>query len=379
LSLLIGGFHAFCVSAIPSAFMSGSSPHPYQVIGGNAYVGYTVAAFPVAISLQSTTLVNGAQKALTGQPITASLIFPNGGPPGATLSNYQWDIESADGASIVGGYAPSQASGKTLSIGSFQSPNVTFYDGIQDTVTVNATAIIKFSDNTTGTLKATTQLMFVKPTATQPMPFQLTEHDNFAQHPNDTSSIIGAIEAWAGVRITMPPGFSGGTGCFAQLIGSTARTDTRHTGGTYTEKVQLSNGTWAAIPTPCLDTNFSYPFAIQWQVSSSGSGVDQPYFLVAPPLNAGDNGGHDWYQAVGNDQFNIWVMYNPNVQNSADIWVPLASFNWNWSNMAALNVNLLPPAWQANAFVGSSGTLTPTGIWPTWTTYIPSGELSMHQ
>ncbi len=353
----------------------------FAAVGAMVSVGLNVLPPPPAtITLKGPITVNGTQEALTGQPVTAT--FNCGLPSGTTITNYKWDIESQEGASLVGGYFTSQPLGKTLSVTGLNDPSsssITFYDGIKDNVTINATVTVKLPDNTTGTVKATTQIGFVKPTVTAPIPFQQTEYDNFAQHGNDTSSALGAYEQWAGVRITMPDGFSSGTGCFAQILNSDARTDTRHMGGTYTQKVQISDGTWAAIPTPCLDTGFPYPYATPWQVSGTGSGYDQPSFFVAPPLNAGDAGRNDWYHASGEDHFTTWVMFTPNNADPSFIWVPLGSFDWDWSNTADLNVNSLPPGWIANPPGGHHGTLAANDNWPTWTNFTPSGALAMHQ
>ncbi len=375
----VQGGPSFSVNCTPTASASGVASSPNSPLSANAFVGYVASASPATITLTGPITVNGTLEALTGQPVTAT--FNCGLPNGANITNYQWDIESLAGASIVGGYAASQASGKTMTVNGFNSPSsssITFYDGIQDTVVINATVTVKYPDNTTTTLKASAQIAFVKPTVAAP-PFQLTEYTRFVQDPHDPSNVMGANEVWSGVKITMPAGFSGGTGCFAQIINSTSRTDTRHTGVPYTQKEQISNGTWIAIPAPCLDTNFSYPYAAQWQVSSTGSGGDQPYFQVAPPLNAGDTGLNDWYHAQGEDHFSTWIMFTPDTQNAADIWVPLGSFDWYWSDMANLNGNSVPPAWQAGSFISSSGSITSSTVWPTWSTYVFSGGAAMHQ
>ena len=364
----------------PSLAMSGDS----EAVASSASLTYTAAAYPVTISLGGTTTVNGVQEALSGQQISASVNL-NGAP--GTVTGCQWDIESADGGSLVGGYSAQQGAGQTLAISSFHNPTVTFYDGIQDTVTVNAIATITFPDNTTGTVSAAAQTLIVKPTVTGNA-FTSSEYDNFTQHPNDTSSSIGANELWAGVTISMPSGFSGGTGCFAQKIDSTSRVDTRHTGGNYTIQEKLGNGTWVAVPAPCLDTNFPYPYATEWDVTSTGSGGDQPYFPVAPTLDADDTGNSDWYQASGNDAFQTWIMFNPNTQNSANIWVPLDMFDWNWSNTASLNTSVTPNVWQVGTFPGNSGSdIASTSTWPTWNTWVPygvilnnpTGEIAMHE
>jgi hypothetical protein len=111
------GGSGFSVNATPSAFMSGSSPHPYQVIGGNAYVGYVAAAFPVTISFAGTTLDSSHKDNIpVGQGCTASLV---GVPVACTVSNWQWSVDgnifqnwtaSASSASLVKGIGPSTSS-----------------------------------------------------------------------------------------------------------------------------------------------------------------------------------------------------------------------------------------------------------------------------
>jgi hypothetical protein len=84
------GGSGFSVNATPSAFMSGSSPHPYQVIGGNAYVGYVAAAFPVTVSFAGTTLDSSHKdNILVGQGCTASLA---GVPTTCKVSGWQWTV-----------------------------------------------------------------------------------------------------------------------------------------------------------------------------------------------------------------------------------------------------------------------------------------------
>jgi hypothetical protein len=382
---LSGSVSTTTTNTLAYATWTGSSSSTYYYNGPGA--GQTVATasasakgsvYPATVTFPNATTVNGTQTVITGQQITAQ--FNYSGPGTVNASAIQWDIESQEGSSIVGGYTPTQRQGKIIPVNFYNnpSPSISFYDGIQDTVTVNATAPVTFPDGTTGTLKASNQIAVVRPTVTAAT-LNISNWHNFDPHPNDTSSALGAYEQWSNVQITMPPGFSGGTGCFAQMLNSSTRTDTRHTGVPYTQKVQLSNGTWSSIPTPCLDTNFPYPFAVQWQVSGTGSGEDQPSFFVAPPLAAGDTGRNDWYHAQGGDHFTTWVMFTPDASNSNDIWVPLSSFDWNWSNTADFLTTSSPAGWvDTPPFTGDHGTIAESHTWPTWNTYTPSGALAMH-
>jgi hypothetical protein len=292
---------------------------------------YTASVSPVTISLGGATLVNGVDYLLTGQPLTVSLSAP---PAGCTFSNYQWDIESANGGAIVGGYIAVQGEGATTAPSSLHNPSVTVYDGIQDTLTINVTATVTFPDGTTGSVSATAQVVVEQPTVSN-ADFNPTivKSDNFATHPDDASSVYGALEKWSNIQVTMPPNFTGGAGCVVQKISSTSRVDDRHTGGSYTEQEEQSGGSWIPIPTPCLDTSFPYPFAgtytlnnqtyYGWPISTTGTGNggDSPMVQCDPSLIPGDTGGTDWYNSTGDDQFDDWIMYNPSAsQSSPDIW-----------------------------------------------------------
>ena len=379
----VQGGGSFSVNCTPTASLSVTGPGGGQVIGGSVYVGYAATASPATISLGGSIPINGAQTALTGQQIVASIAFSNGSPAGATVTNYQWTVQGQNATSIVGGYTTTQKSGFTTPIGPLtgsSASSITFYDGMKDSVTVKGTETLMYADKTTGTLTASAILAFVKPTVTQPSKFALTEVDNFnPSHLYDTSSQMGVQATWTNVTITMPHNFSVGTGCFAQMINSTSRTDSRKTGVPYTEKVQTSSGAWASVPAPCLDTNFPYPFANPWNVTSTGSGGDVPSFLVSPPVVAGDPGHYDWNKATGGDHFTTWVMYTPDSTLTTDIWVPLGSFDWNWSDTADYQTITAPPGWAINvaATVGNPGTIAPNDNWPTWATYALSGNTAM--
>ncbi len=356
-----------------------------SVGSGSCGVYYMASASPVFINLGGTTLVNGTQEVLTGQQIIVSL---SALPSGCSASNYQWDIESANGASLCGSYIAEQAEGMTTPpYPSLQSPSVTFYDGVQDTVTVNLTVTITFPDKTTGTAKVTTMFGVVKPTLSTPT-FNLVESDNFSQDPNDTSSAYGAVETYNKLQLTMPMGFTGGTGYVVQKIQSATRVDMRHTGPNYFQQ-QKQFGSWMPIPAPCLDGDFPYPFASIWAATpngsqptanQTGSGIDTPSVLCATPLISGDTGQPDWYASNGNDQFMVWIMYNPDPSSSSCIWVPVKSFTWGWSNQASLNTT--SNAWSAPNFQPASDSNDPmlSGDWPTWNTWVQysgTGYLAM--
>ncbi len=384
---------AFSVSCPAKAsFSGGGGSNPRDSVTGSADVSYGALAYPVFVNLSGTTLVNGTQELLTGQPCTASLTVGRdffGDACSCTFSNYKWDIESSGGGSVVGGYIAQQAQGMTIPPASFQNPTITFYDGIQDTVTVNVTATVTYPDNTTGSLSATAMLTVVKPTVTS-HDFTIKEVDTFTSDPNNVGPRLGAEEDWSNVTIGMPPGFSGGSGCFAQILQSTTEYDSRQTGGNYTIQEKLSNGQWVPIPAPCLDTDFPYPYANEWTVGTNGVGMggDDPFFPVSPPLDSDDPGKPDWNKASGKDQFRTWVMYNPNPQSGNNIWVPLSNFDWNWNDTASLDTSVTPQIWRAGTFTGDKGLdFAPAVEWPVWNTWIPftiinnsqTGTVAMHE
>ena len=103
---------------------------------------------------------------------------------------------------------------------------------------------------------------------------------------------------------------------------------------------------------------------------------DSSYFPVSPSLVSGDlSGVADWYKASGNSKFQTWIMYNPNIQSTSDIWVPLSSFDLNWKNTATLNTST--HMWQAGAFTSDSGSdIGQTGMWPLWQTWIPYTQIN---
>ena len=354
--------------------------------GGNCHVSISlttaVTTFALTINIPGTITVNNMQELITGQQAKASLAIVGSN---ATLSTYQWSVASADGGSpsnLVGGYSYSVNSGQTVAISPLSNGPVIFYDSMQDLVNVQATATVNVS-GTPQTVVASTQVKFVKPTVTMPIPTQL-EQDNFLEHPNDMNSTLGAYETWHNIKITMPTGFTNGTCCCAQIIKSTNRVDIKTTGlyTTYIEKVQNSNLNWVPIPTPSLDTNFPYFSGISpeyWSVAAAGGAEDYPYFSVAPQLVPSDTG--TWgKEASGQDKFTTWIMYNPNPTDGVSIWVPLESFDWNWYETAALNTttqawqaasaNLLPPSDPGSDYA-------PTNTWPTWTAVGLIGNTAM--
>ncbi len=366
----------FSVNCSPAAHFSGDSGSvAHATISGSIEVTYFASASGVFIDLGGTTVVNGTREALTGRQVTASLAPL---PQNHSASDYHWGVKSdpATGNQIVGNYVAAQGVGMTLPVSPLTNPTVAFFDGFQNTAVVNLTVTIKFPDNTTGTATPQTQVAVVKPTALTPT-FSIAEFDNFSQHPNDAMSTYGATEHFDHILITMPPGFTGGSGIIVQKILSTSRTDTRHTGAPYTAHEKQSGGTWIAIPAPCLDTNFPYPFAAPWAVTSTGSGIDVPSFYCAPSLVSGDT-GVDWYTSSGNDQFMDWIMYNPNNNDPAhNISVPLSTFTWGWS--ASATYNATTGAWSVAGFMPNSGSAFKDALdWPMWDTWAPySGDLEL--
>jgi hypothetical protein len=134
---IVNGGSSFSVNATPSASMRGSSPHPYQVIGGNVYVGYV--AFPVTVTVTITgTAPAGGSQALTGQQLTATLNVPIGfsvyQPVGQT--GYQWTITGNLVNKVFKNYDPRLPSNQLtlLTTADLKAASPSFYDSAAETV-----------------------------------------------------------------------------------------------------------------------------------------------------------------------------------------------------------------------------------------------------
>lgn len=161
--------------------------------------------------------------------------------------------------------------------------------------------------------------------------------------------------------ITVPAPFTQvGQGCFVQLI--TANRDLyRNTGpGYYSHFIYRASN--------ALDTAYPYPYMTgAWNLPGSGRFVDVPSQGLV--WNPGDGGGGDWYKAVANDSFKVWLMFRPPaVAGQGTTWIPLASYTWYWSGTAERQEGswVLTQPDSGNSIPGDEF------MHPTWNTFSPS-------
>ena len=225
--------------------------------GLNATLLYTAAAYPVTISLGGTTLVNGAQEALTGQQITATVVglptFPSG-----TQVSYQWSVNGASGINPFKTWDPN-APGDTyyptqlvaLAPNDYTLPTGTFYfyDEHSDAVTASCTVTITTPNSNTLTVTATSQsLTFIKPTVTQwgvtILHIWVNRQRLELLEDQDGNLNLAANEFWDPIEITVPSPFnvgSQGQGGLCQTIVSANYWNFRHPTGTGASQVHSTN------------------------------------------------------------------------------------------------------------------------------------------
>jgi hypothetical protein len=257
-----------------------------------------------------------------------------------------------------------------------------FYDSAAETLTVTCTVTLKAPDGTTFNLTATSpQVMVEKPTASWKA---------YTSGPSvNNSGGYGATEYWNPATITVPSPFSGGTGCFAQLITPSRQATRSFSPGTpmvyaatYSAKIPDGSGGWM-LPSVGLDTSFPYPFGTTassgaqvssnytWDVSSQGESGDMPTAPYDPPAVSGDMGGTNWYTATMQDAFTTWVMYKP----AGGVWVPLQSLSWSTN----ITVSDTTGPWSVSS--GSTVTTPPKGTDtpnpPTWTNVNNASQVQM--
>ena len=205
----------------------------------------------------------------------------------------------------------------------------------------------------------------------------------------NASGGYGATEYWNPATITVPSPFSGGTGCFAQLITPSRQVTRSFPAGTsimypatYYAKIPDGNGGWM-LPAVGLDTAFPYPFGTNassgaqvnsnytWDVSSQGKSGDMPTAPYNPPAVSGDVGGTNWYTATMSDSFTTWLMYQP----TGGVWVPLQKLTWS-TNITVSNAS---GPWAVSS--GSTVTTPPSGsninTPPTWATVNNASQVQM--
>ena len=334
------------VTCLPSAHLSGDTGSEGET-GGIVRVSYSATITPVTINL---TGQNSTNQALTGQQITATLSTPNGLPSGTKITSYTWSFDSgvvdkpakpiknwdetASGDPTHPQLVPLTAadltatdtSGNGISVNS-----VSFYDEVQENVTVKCVVSLKFSDGTTATVNAkSVPVAFLKPNVSKWMidtgyiqPLATAGYFGLNSPPSVNPSVGG--EYWHDVTIDVPQPFSGGQGCFAQLI---------------TPGFEMyQDGSTIPVADPNdkkqgLDNAFPYQ-GYMWNLSTSGNTPalgtqsDSPSIGLAA-VNVPQYQG--WNTAVRNDSFITWVMYRPPVVGTqGHIWVPLENYSWSVS------------------------------------------------
>ena len=399
---------ATLTDSLAGAFASARATGPD---GGAASAGVfdTVSYAPVTVSLSGTTLVSGAQEALTGQQITATLNY--GGP--GKISSYNWSVNGAtspnpfktwDPNAPQDNYYPTQFVALTAHDYTNSTGTFSFYDEHNDTVTATCTATITFPDNSQQTVTATSpSLTFIKPTVTQ---WTVNNSPNQGEPPTFTAGylsngdfVMQANEFWDPIQINVPAPFNlgvgkEGLGTLCQTIISLNYWDFRYPTGSgaseYTAQFLDGNGKYVPVPAG-LDGTFPFSYGYNvvngvidtkdpiskytWDVTGVGTAGDGPLLNAMPPLVANDNDGNDWYQAtVTNTSWNTWVMYQP--PGLYSIWVPVQMLTWGWGGSATKNeVN---QHWTVqNGGITQAGMGANSDNYPQWNVMVPPNSASM--
>ena len=364
------GGDSFSVTAKPgpSASLSGSS--------GDVTIQYSASASPVTIipngaKQDSTT---GAYSLLTGQHVSTGL---TGVPftPGKG-STYQWSA-GGDTFYTYNEKAPSHQLVLLSDDPSYTtSAGFSFYDKSAESVTITCKAVLVCPDGTSLTLNPSSQpINVLKPTASW---------SAYATAPFvNASGGYGVNEYWQPITISVPTPFSGGLGCFAQLIKPSRQASRSFSAGTpmvyaatYYDKIPDGKGGWM-LPSNGLDTNFPYPFVTggnsdgSWPVSSAVTSGDMPTAPYNPPAVSGDAGGTNWYTATTQDSFTTWLMYQP----AGGVWVPLQQLVWS-TNITVTNAGG-PWAVSNGSAATTAKTGTDTKAPPGWTSVNNASQAQM--
>jgi hypothetical protein len=338
-------------------------------------VAYSASISPIALSIQlgGDTSVGGAEEALTGQQITATII--GSVPANCKVLSHTWGVT---GGSPIQNYDPTAPNTTNttqivpISATDEAAPTFQFYDPEAGTDSVTCTVTIQFPDNTTGTLSLTPKpIVFMKPTATwkayegypQGFTYQGLQQGEVAigMFEAPGSGYLAGM-AWppSGVSITVPSGFSGtGSACVAQLYKPNR---------TYTEgKSQIAQPGWIN-GTQGLDGQFPYQ-NVSWNVPG-GSPVanfgDSPYTGVPSGSNVDPNTGQVISSFMDNDSVSSWLMYKP---PGTSIWVPLSEYDWSWAETVdgtgtGWEITSSTPAQNSSTATLSAGA---TSNYPSWT------------
>ncbi len=409
----------FMVQCSPSAHFSGGSGSVVHAgVNGSIQVTYYASATPVFVDLGGTTLVNGVQEALTGQPIAAILYTPNGLPSGTKITSYTWSFDEApvphpikywDGHGVaVDGtpqqlfpLTPSDLTGTDTSDNGISVNPVSFYDQYAESLSVKCAVSLKFADGTTATVNAKSMpVTFIKPSVTawgvnthtgsqQGIPSGTVQPGVGTDANKNNFYTMFADEIWGPITISVPllgTTAVGGQGCIVQVQtkagDSATRTPVGIASSTFIDVVKNASGNYIAQPTPALDSGFPFPFGYNldtrgiivlsntgssiWDVSKNGYSGDEPTTPVFPTGNY--NGGNNWTQSVFSSAFDTYIMYKP----PSGIWVPLQKLSWSYSLTAGPTAGgpIVDPydnqRWNVSNPVFSGGTPSNTDTPPSW-------------
>jgi len=325
---------------------------------------------------------NSVNRALVGQQITATL---NGIPANYTVTKYTWSGQSGTCFKTYNETAPSNqlvplssADKSGPAAGSNTVAPLAFYDSAKENLTLTCAITLTAPDGkSTVTLTATAPpINVLKPTAS----WTAYTSGPFVNN----SGGYGANEVWNPATITVPSPFTGGTGCFAQLITPSRQATRSFPAGTpmvyaatYYAKIPDGNGGWT-LPSQGLDGAFPYQYGYQanpdgspgaavsgssytWNVSGTGISGDMPTAPYSPPAVSGDVGGTNWYTATMKDSFTTWLMYQP----PGGVWVPLQKLTWS-TNTTVSNTSG-PWAVSSGSTVTTPSSGTSANDPPTWT------------
>ena len=340
---------------------------PSASASGNVYnhceVRYSASIAFVSVGLTGTTLVNGANQALTGQQITASLSIP---APFTLQAVRTW---SAPGDTFKT-YNPTLASNQFVALAGtdFSQPTLSFYDKKKESVAVSCSAKVLMPNGTIVTVTAKApKIQFQKPTLTRwdiATGFvQLYQEDQNGQQYWGLGPDPAVVpsedygEQWKNVTITVPSPFAGGQGCFAQLITPDRN---QYTFADPNTAVAIGNDNGVQG----LDGIFPYDHNAPWTVPAAGKDGDSPAILA---LRVASN--TSIAKTTANDSFKTWVMYMPPaVGSQGTVWIPLKSYTWNWSATVSWMNNqwTLTSGTPANAAANPNYTSSDETKHPTW-------------
>ncbi len=349
------------VSCSPTLNYTGTTTSSSRsTVYADANVNYSVTPYPVTIAIGGTyDPTHGDYRVLTGQQITATV---NGIPTGYTVTKYTWSSPSGTCFKTYDYTLPSNqlvALGSTdlsgPAAGSTTVAGLSFYDRVKEDLTVTCTVTMTAPDGkTTLNLTATSpQVHVLKPTATwgvdpKTVPANGTANSNQIGFHDDstTSQSYGVNTTWYPTKLSVPSPFSGGQGCFAQLVTPSAtitRTATGKGVSTYSLKILNAQGIWIA-PGTGLDGSFPYAIGFttdangnltgiasdsSWQASGTGASGDNP--KGQETTSDVDNGGIMWTSSSISDSFTTWLMYKPD----GGVWIPVKSATWKASGNAS--------------------------------------------